>query len=138
MPSPLPNDIEQITFLTCEDVIEIHASLLLPGQLEGVKDRDGLESAVGRVLNAAYYYHAADMEYLAAVYWHGLSANPAFHDGNKRAGFFAMLLFLEENGYEFMGEDSQMGDVICHLFEENVFSLDALYRIVQTNVRPAL
>lgn len=56
-------------------MIEIHASLLLRGQLEGVKDRSGLESAVGRVLNGAHYYHAADMEYLAAVYWHGLSAN---------------------------------------------------------------
>lgn len=76
MPYPRPNDLDDITFLTCEDVIQIHASLLLSGPLEGVKDRNGLTSAVGHALNAAYYNPAADMEYLAATFGINFSRKP--------------------------------------------------------------
>lgn len=131
----LPEDIEEVVFLSKDDVIQIQQALLLDGQLSGVKSHDNLDSALGRVQSAAYYDHTADIAKLAAYYWHGISANHAFHDGNKRAGFVAMITFLDINGFEFMGSDEEMGRVIYGLFEENRFTVEILDELVRRNTR---
>ena len=131
----LPEDIEEVVFLTKEEVLFLQAELLNKGQLTGVKSHDNLDSAIGRVHTAAYYDSTADFAKLAAYYWHGISANHGFHDGNKRAGFAAMVTFLEINGFEFMGSDRVMAQIIYGLFKENAFTVDRLEQLVRMNTR---
>ena len=44
----LPEDIEEVVFLTKEEVLFLQAELLNKGQLTGVKSHDNLDSAIGR------------------------------------------------------------------------------------------
>lgn len=73
-------------------------SLAEHGGASGVRDEGLLDSALARPLNLAAYAEP-DAAELAASYALGLAKNHAFIDGNKRAGFLAMGLFLFLNGY---------------------------------------
>jgi len=77
-------------------------SLAEHGGAEGVRDDGLLDSALTRPLNIVTYSDAAappDVATLAASYGVGLSKNHAFVDGNKRAAFLAVGLFLALNGW---------------------------------------
>lgn len=73
-------------------------SLAEHGGASGLRDEGLLDSALARPLNllACGEPDAAD---LAASYGLGLAKNHAFVDGNKRAAFLAVGLFLALNGY---------------------------------------
>jgi death on curing protein len=73
-------------------------SLAEHGGASGVRDEGLLESALARPLNLLAYGDpdAAD---LAASYGVGLAKNHAFVDGNKRAAFLSVGLFLAMNGF---------------------------------------
>ena len=73
-------------------------SLAEHGGASGLRDEGLLDSALARPLNLLAYGDpdAAD---LAASYGLGLAKNHAFVDGNKRAAFLAVGLFLALNGY---------------------------------------
>lgn len=73
-------------------------SLAEHGGRAGIRDEGLLESALGRAKNLAAY-GAPDVAELAASYAVGLAKNHAFVDGNKRAAFLAMGLFLYLNGH---------------------------------------
>lgn len=73
-------------------------SLALHGGASGLRDEGLLESALARPLNLAAYGSPEIWE-LAASYGVGLAKNHAFVDGNKRAAFLAVGLFLALNGY---------------------------------------
>ena len=73
-------------------------SLAEHGGASGLRDEGLLESALARPLNLVAY-GAPDAADLAAAYGVGLAKNHAFVDGNKRAAFLAMGLFLRLNGY---------------------------------------
>ena len=72
-------------------------SLALHGGASGLRDEGMLESALARPQNLALYGQpdAAD---LAAAYAFGLAKNHPFVDGNKRAAFLSVGLFLGLNG----------------------------------------
>jgi death on curing protein len=72
-------------------------SLAEHGGRAGLRDEGLLESALGRPRNLAAY-GTPDVADLAASYAVGLAKNHAFVDGNKRAAFLAMGLFLYLNG----------------------------------------
>ena len=72
-------------------------SLAEHGGASGLRDEGLLESALARPLNLALY-EAPDLAALAASYGVGLAKNHAFVDGNKRAAFLALGLFLGING----------------------------------------
>lgn len=77
----------------------LHAeSLAEHGGSEGLRDAGLLESALARPENLASYGQP-DFADLAANYGLGLAKNHAFIDGNKRAAFLAVGLFLYLNGY---------------------------------------
>lgn len=81
--------------------VEVHAAqLILFGGPEGLRDEGLLESALSRPKNK-WAYGVQDMADLAAAYAFGLSRNHAFVDGNKRASFACMMLFLRLNGVPF-------------------------------------
>ncbi|MBL8519596.1 MAG: type II toxin-antitoxin system death-on-curing family toxin [Betaproteobacteria bacterium] len=73
-------------------------SLADHGGLSGIRDEGLLDSALARPQNLAAYGKPSVSE-LAASYTVGLAKNHAFVDGNKRAAFLAMGLFLFANGY---------------------------------------
>lgn len=73
-------------------------SLAEHGGSAGLRDEGLLESALARPLNLAAYGNP-DFADLAATYGIGLAKNHAFVDGNKRAAFLAVGMFLALNGY---------------------------------------
>ena len=73
-------------------------SLAEHGGASGLRDEGLLDSALARPLNLAAYTQP-DVAALAASYALALAKNHAFVDGNKRAGFLAMGLFLYLNGH---------------------------------------
>lgn len=85
--------------------IDRHALLLLHaeslaehGGAQGLRDEGLLESALARPENLAAY-GSPDFADLAASYGLGLAKNHPFIDGNKRAAFLSVGLFLYLNGY---------------------------------------
>lgn len=73
-------------------------SLAEHGGAAGIRDEGLLDSALARPRNIALY-EQPDIASLAASYAVGLAKNHAFVDGNKRAAFLAVGLFLGVNGY---------------------------------------
>jgi death-on-curing protein len=77
----------------------LHAdSLAEHGGASGLRDEGLLDSALARPLNLVSYGEPT-LESLAAAYGVGLAKNHPFVDGNKRAAFLAVGLFLALNGY---------------------------------------
>lgn len=72
-------------------------SLAEHGGASGIRDEGLLESALARPENLAAYGEP-DLAALAAAYGFGLAKNHPFIDGNKRAAFLAVGLFLALNG----------------------------------------
>jgi death on curing protein len=73
-------------------------SLAEHGGASGIRDEGLLDSALARPVNLALY-ETPDVAALAASYASGLSRNHPFLDGNKRAAFLAVGLFLARNGF---------------------------------------
>ena len=64
----------------------------------GLRDEGLLESALARPQHRLAY-GKPDLADVAAAYGVGLAKNHAFVDGNKRAAFLAVGMFLALNGY---------------------------------------
>jgi death-on-curing protein len=73
-------------------------SLAEHGGRAGLRDEGLLESALNKPLNLLAYGEP-DFAELAASYATGLAKNHPFVDGNKRAAFLAVGMFLYLNGY---------------------------------------
>ena len=80
-------------------LVLLHAEALAEHSgAEGIRDEAALESALARPLNRLVYGETSDISALAAAYAIGISQNHPFVDGNKRAAFIAIGLFLALNG----------------------------------------
>ncbi len=75
------------------------------GGVLGLRDENGLESALVRPRNKWYYEHDTDLASLGAAYAFGLARNHPYNDGNKRVALVAMLTFLAINGRDFNADD---------------------------------
>jgi len=73
-------------------------SLAEHGGSVGMRDPGLLDSALARAQNLVSYGNP-DIAALAATYGFGISQNHSFVDGNKRAAFLSVGLFLALNGY---------------------------------------
>jgi death on curing protein len=76
-------------------------SLAEHGGAEGIRDEGLLDSALARPLNLVAYAPqdaVPDLAAIAACYGVGLAKNHPFIDGNKRAAFLSVGLFLYANG----------------------------------------
>jgi len=94
-------DKREPVWLTVADVVAIHREqLALFGGPDGIRDAGLLESAVNRPINR-WLYEGSMLEQLAASYAFGISRNHPFVDGNKRASFAALMVFLRINGIRF-------------------------------------
>ncbi|MHA1165036.1 MAG: type II toxin-antitoxin system death-on-curing family toxin [Alphaproteobacteria bacterium] len=88
-------------WLSLNTVEDIHGEqLVLFGGPEGIRDRGALDSALARPINR-WHYGCMDFAELAAAYAFGIARNHPFVDGNKRAAFAALIVFLRLNGLSF-------------------------------------
>ena len=74
------------------------------GGPEGVRDAGLLESALDRPRNLAANEPESDLPRLAACYAVGIARNHPFVDGNKRAAFLSLGLFLALNGLRLVAD----------------------------------
>lgn len=86
-------------WLEKQAIIALHdRSLALHGGPPGIRDEGLLDSALQRPLNRFAYENETRLSVLAATYAVGVASNHPFIDGNKRAAYQAMILFLALNG----------------------------------------
>ena len=78
------------------------------GGFPGLRDENALESALARARNKWHHDTGTDIAALAAAYAFGLVTSHPFHDGNKRVGFLAMVVFLGLNGYDFVAPETEV------------------------------
>jgi death-on-curing protein len=90
-------------------------SLALHGGPSGVRDEGLLESALERPKNRFHYDGINDLVELAATYAAAVSANHPFVDGNRRAAFQAMVLFLRLNGRRLVADQADAARTIFRL-----------------------
>ena len=87
-------------WVTYDQVIAIHSRQLRRfGGALGLRDEGMLRLALDRPVNK-WHYEQADLAELAAGYAFGIAKNHAFVDGNKRAAFMTMVIFLRKNGIQ--------------------------------------
>lgn len=101
--------------------VDKRALLLLHGEnlaehggLPGLRDDGLLDSALARPLNLAAY-GMPDLAELAATYGVGLAKNHPFVDGNKRAAFLAVGLFLAINSYRLNATQLDATQTMLHV-----------------------
>ncbi len=86
-------------WIELDAILALHErTIALHGGAARVRDRGLLESALARAPNRYNYEGTADLAALAATYAVAVSSNHPFADGNKRAAFLCMALFLRLNG----------------------------------------
>ena len=81
-------------------------SLAEHGGSPGLRDPGLLDSALARPLNLCAYGDP-DFAGVAAAYAVGLAKNHPFVDGNKRAAFLAVGLFLALNGRRLVADQAE-------------------------------
>jgi death on curing protein len=93
-------------WLERRDVEAFHAAQISEfGGLAGLRDENGLGSAVAKARNLSAYGEPTIHE-LAAAYAFGIARNHPFADGNKRTAMVSSFTFLELNGYEVTADEA--------------------------------
>jgi death-on-curing protein len=96
------------------------------GGLAGLRDEGLLDSALARPQNLKIYDPDADMAALAAAYGMGLARNHPFADGNKRAAFLSVGLFLALNGWRLVATPLEATQIMLGVasgeLEEDAFA----------------
>ena len=85
------------------------------GGLTGLRDEGALDAALARPQHVHAYEAKADLARLAAAYCFGLVRDHPFNDGNKRAGFLALGLFLSLNGYQLRVDQAEAAETVLRL-----------------------
>ena len=121
-------------WLRPKDLIALHAEqLALFGGPPGIRDQGLLESALDRPRNK-WSYGETDMAALAAAYAFGISRNHPFVDGNKRASFAALIVFLRLNGVGFAPDPAEATAAVIALAAGEIDE-DGLARWIKDRTR---
>ena len=128
----LPDDSQpealSVKFLTLEEVLEVHETLLREfGGPLGVRDLGLLESALFRPRTG--YYH--DLIEMAAALFESLLMNHPFVDGNKRVAFFSVDIFLRINGYRIAVDSDDAHRKIIEIIEQRTDVKESLERLLR-------
>ena len=89
------------------------------GGLPGIRDENGLESALDRP-KQKWHYETSELALLAAEYGFGLVKNRPYRDGNKRIGFLALVTFLGINGHDLEASDEEVITTVFALADGRV------------------
>jgi death-on-curing protein len=85
------------------------------GGRPGLRDEGALEAALARPRHKWSYDKKPDLATLAAAYGFGLATAHPYVDGNKRAAFLAMAIFLGLNGMELDATEPEVVTVMLGL-----------------------
>jgi death-on-curing protein len=85
-------------------------ALRATGGLAGLREEGLLESALARPQNRHVYEAVTDIRQLAVSYAVGILRNHPFADGNKRAAFIALSMFLNANGFRLTADPLDAGN----------------------------
>jgi death-on-curing protein len=97
--------VKEPVWISKAAVLLLHAQTLAEhGGLEGVRDEGALESALARPKNLFAYRDVSDVARLGAAYVFGITRNHPFADGNKRAAFATLGVFLAKNGQRLVAD----------------------------------
>ncbi len=92
MSEPIWIDANALRLLHSESLAEF-------GGLSGIRDEGLFLSALARPQNLFAYEKVTSISRLAGAYAYGITRNHPFNDGNKRAAFLAIGMFLAINGF---------------------------------------
>lgn len=119
-------------------LLQAHAlSLAEHGGLEGIRDEGLLDSALARPKNLHAYEGVEDIQRLAVSYAVGILRNHPFFDGNKRAAFIALNIFLGDNSRRLKVDPLEAGDIFFaaaagKLSEENLIEWVSKHTIARS------
>ncbi|MEX2244844.1 MAG: type II toxin-antitoxin system death-on-curing family toxin [Fimbriimonadaceae bacterium] len=99
-----------MNYLTLEEVIDIHElTIEVHGGSSAILSVGLVESAVEQARQTfggePLYKSISEV---AAAYWHSISSNHGFADGNKRTAALATAFFLRKNGYVLAMDDDEI------------------------------
>lgn len=115
-------------WITADDVIAIHSRVIeKSGGLDGLRDRDILESAISAPLQSfgGKELFPTDLQKIARVGF-GLAANHTFLDGNKRIGAMVVQLLLKWNGYALHLQQGELADMFIAIADGSAKEEDLL------------
>lgn len=114
-----PNWINKETFL--------YGLFDVPPQRLILRDKGLLDSALNRPRNFFNYSDECSFSSIAALYAEAIIRNHPFVDGNKRASFCAMMLFIEINRFDFAADEDERIEMFLKLagreIESNEFKI---------------
>ncbi|CAH1669092.1 type II toxin-antitoxin system death-on-curing family toxin [Chelatococcus asaccharovorans] len=117
-------------YISLELAIELHDRQLEQfGGAPGIRDKGVLEAALARPLHGYY----SDLVEEAAALWESMAQNHPFIDGNKRAAFAVMHVFLLLNGLKLTASSDDTYAFIIGLYEAKAFRYDALLAWLKAN-----
>ncbi len=120
-------------YLTVADVVGLRAVLVKRyGGSPGLRDAGALESAVFRP-KTGYY---TDIIEKAAALLESLALNRPFIDGNKRAPFAAMDVFLRINHYRLGVSSEIIYAWIMGMFEKHTFEMKTIEPFLRQHAQP--
>lgn len=116
-------------------VLAIHAAQLAEhGGLDGVRNRNELESAIASPRNLfAYGSPAPDIAALAAQYAFAIACNQVFLDGNKRTALVVCRTFLLLNGHNLVASNDEKYHAIMKLAEGQI-DVDQMAGWIRTHI----
>lgn len=117
---------ENFVYLTVQEAIKFHVLYMRRvGETRfGVFDRNLIESALSRPVNAAVYENA-DLIRQSATLVFGLIKNHPWEGGNKRTATFLMSLFLKRNGFKLKAETPQIVEMVLAV-ENDTWKVDEI------------
>lgn len=104
-------------WITKEQILKIHSRIIeATGGLDGVRDIDGLESALSSPMQSfdKIPLYPSELEKIARIGF-GLASNHAFIDGNKRIGAMTVQLLLKWNGYNLKLKQGELSDMFISI-----------------------
>jgi death-on-curing protein len=124
--------VSEPRWITETQAIRMHAEqLAIFGGPPGLRDAGMLVSALDRPRNK-WAYGEEDLAALAAAYAFGVARNHPFVDGNKRAAFMCMMVFLRKNDVAFEPDEAEATAAMIALAAGEVDE-DGLSRWIRDN-----
>ena len=104
-------------WIRLDAILAIHtAQLAEHGGLDGLRDRNGLESAIASPRNLFTYGNPKpDIAAMAAQYAFAIASNQVFLDGNKRTALVVCRTFLLLNGHNLVASQDAKYRMIMDL-----------------------
>lgn len=123
-------------WIELEAALALHVrSISLHGGARGIRDQGLLESALERPKNRFHYEGLEDLAALAATYCVAVAGNHPFVDGNKRAAFECLLLFLRLHGLRLTADRVDATRTVLAVAAGEI-DLDQLTAWVRANLSP--